>query len=723
MPRGLAAEFQAATGDMLTGAAVPREGEPDLAPLDDSHQDMEDAEGSYSDDSFLGDPTGAKSPARKMAEQDAEVYSIDASDLDDGLMKPRKKDIASSTTSAGTATESAPRRSKQRRRNENVDDGEILGATVLERVCLSVWIVILVALCALLAPHFIGYLRSSKSITATTGMPSNVDELVILLKDRLTQNELSPEEMERVVQSFYKSVNDKYRAQSESDSVQMDDLKSQLARLTSSVVQLSRESHQSAAARKNAVDQLAKKMEVFSAELRGQMAHLSQEEATRERSTNKASAETVSDIRRRIAEIIKSLGGAAESAEMDKLAEEELDASRAREAETAAKLAALSTMAASGSGAGADPTAVLAMSERIETLSSALKSQIDAIARKQQSSEKSSQSLESLSQQVKKISEEGAAGSGEKLKELQELVANLKAKVEASPAGAANSQEVETRLSEFSSSLQELDGKLSKLAANDVSSKDALTQQFDEAAKGLLATQTAKLQEKLSQDIMASLTEQMQQLIKEALDKFSADKTAMVDFALKHSGGRIVFSTPTHVPKDTAPAGNNKLVGYFSTFVSVLPGTPSTPARSAEEMISPDNAVGRCWPMAGTKGFAIILLRQKVVPSHVSVEHVAKSVVPDPSTAPKGFRVWAVEDGALDAAKKLSPGELPTAPITGLHHVGDFSFDIDAGALQTYLLKNVPADRPLQYIRFEVLSNHGHKSYTCIYRVRVHANA
>ena len=51
--------------------------------------------------------------------------------------------------------------------------------------------------------------------------------------------------------------------------------------------------------------------------------------------------------------------------------------------------------------------------------------------------------------------------------------------------------------------------------------------------------------------------------------------------------------------------------------------------------------------------------------------------------------------------------------------LGTYSYELDKGRTQTYALDNVDG-RAFTHVKLQVVSNHGHEEYTCLYRFRVH---
>jgi len=50
--------------------------------------------------------------------------------------------------------------------------------------------------------------------------------------------------------------------------------------------------------------------------------------------------------------------------------------------------------------------------------------------------------------------------------------------------------------------------------------------------------------------------------------------------------------------------------------------------------------ISQCWPMEGRQGHVTIKLRQQIIPTEVTIQHIPKTIAPDYSTAPKEFTIY-----------------------------------------------------------------------------------
>jgi len=186
----------------------------------------------------------------------------------------------------------------------------------------------------------------------------------------------------------------------------------------------------------------------------------------------------------------------------------------------------------------------------------------------------------------------------------------------------------------------------------------------------------------------------VRQLVDEELEKFSADRLNMTDYALESTGARIMAQY-TSFP-------------YPSGLLASLKG------RTGENpvvMLMPSTARGHCWAFGGDKGQATILLSAMIVPTAVSIDHISSGVAVNIDSAPRDFRVYGYKHRSEIAANRRVL-------------LGEFRYDVNAGRqVQTFYLSPEAQDQArggVQYVRLEVTSNHGNEEYTCIYRFRVH---
>ncbi|KAL1536055.1 SUN domain-containing protein 1-like [Salvia divinorum] len=180
------------------------------------------------------------------------------------------------------------------------------------------------------------------------------------------------------------------------------------------------------------------------------------------------------------------------------------------------------------------------------------------------------------------------------------------------------------------------------------------------------------------------------------IEKHAADGLGMVDYALVSGGARVV--------KHSEPYGG-KNGGSASWLMQ-----RNRVSAEAERMIRPSfGEPGQCFAIKGGSGFVEIKLRTAIVPEAVTLEHIAKSVAYDRSSAPKHCRV----SGWLQT--------FPEIATEKIFLLTEFTYDLEKSNAQTYKVKSA-ASNLVDVIRLDFTSNHGSASHTCIYRLRVHGH-
>uniref|UniRef100_A0A3Q3A4F9 SUN domain-containing protein n=1 Tax=Kryptolebias marmoratus TaxID=37003 RepID=A0A3Q3A4F9_KRYMA len=127
-------------------------------------------------------------------------------------------------------------------------------------------------------------------------------------------------------------------------------------------------------------------------------------------------------------------------------------------------------------------------------------------------------------------------------------------------------------------------------------------------------------------------------------------------------------------------------------------------ALESGDYLPPDVHPGNCWAFKGSKGFLVIQLSMRILPTAVTMEHVPKVLAPSRTlrSAPRDFSVYVIRQTESDVCfqglrdESQEEGKL----------LGSFTYEEDGEDLQTFSVS--------------VLSNWGHPDYTCMYRFRVH---
>ncbi|XP_051122416.1 SUN domain-containing protein 1-like [Andrographis paniculata] len=183
-------------------------------------------------------------------------------------------------------------------------------------------------------------------------------------------------------------------------------------------------------------------------------------------------------------------------------------------------------------------------------------------------------------------------------------------------------------------------------------------------------------------------------IVEKEIEKHAADGLGMVDYALASGGGKVV--------RHSEPYGAKKVGGLLTRNVISV---------DAEKLIKPSfGEPGQCFPLKGSSGFVEIRLRAAIVPEAVTLEHVAKSVAYNRSSAPKNCRVSGWLDGQDSSTTESNERE--EFVLT------EFSYDLEKPSVQTFKVQS--GTNVVNTVRFDFRSNHGSGSHTCIYRVRVH---
>jgi len=200
-------------------------------------------------------------------------------------------------------------------------------------------------------------------------------------------------------------------------------------------------------------------------------------------------------------------------------------------------------------------------------------------------------------------------------------------------------------------------------------------------------------------------------IMNEELSKFAADRIGRPDYALSSAGSKIErrFGLTSRNLQQRVGLGE-RLLGGLSNFFSIVNALVNErPAsvyrylpRPAEVVIDPDVTIGNCWACANSQCNITIELPAHLSVSAVSVDHISPLVAMDISSAPKDFNVFGIrrlEETDHDLLGQFSYASNP------LHQI------------QTFEIEKLNS---FNWVKFQVLSNHGNPNFTCIYRLRVH---
>ncbi|XP_043687127.1 SUN domain-containing protein 1-like [Telopea speciosissima] len=188
-------------------------------------------------------------------------------------------------------------------------------------------------------------------------------------------------------------------------------------------------------------------------------------------------------------------------------------------------------------------------------------------------------------------------------------------------------------------------------------------------------------------------------IVSNEIEKHAADGLGRVDYALASGGARVVKHSNPYYP--------GKGLSWFSATTGQI-GVHS----DAQKMLQPSfGEPGQCFPLSGSSGWVEIRLRSTIVPEAITLEHVAKIVAYDRSSAPKDCRVsaWLQKH---DSDPSVEPE---------MFLLTEFTYDFEKSNAQTIDVDSMSfSGQPINMIRFDFTSNHGSPSHTCIYRLRVH---
>ncbi|XP_022746443.1 SUN domain-containing protein 1-like isoform X2 [Durio zibethinus] len=203
-----------------------------------------------------------------------------------------------------------------------------------------------------------------------------------------------------------------------------------------------------------------------------------------------------------------------------------------------------------------------------------------------------------------------------------------------------------------------LDKSLSELKSVDLLTKEEFEKMYEQMIKEM--GENDKTENAVS---LSDLGAYAREIVKNEIEKHASDGLGRADYALFSGGGKVV----RHSEPFLAGKGSN----WF------LKSSQNRVHRDADKMLKPSfGEPGQCFPLKGSNGFVQIKLSTAIIPEAITLEHVAKSVAYDRSSAPKDCRVsgWLQGVGIVDT------------------------------------------------VRLDFSSNHGSPSYTCIYRLRVHGH-
>ena len=196
------------------------------------------------------------------------------------------------------------------------------------------------------------------------------------------------------------------------------------------------------------------------------------------------------------------------------------------------------------------------------------------------------------------------------------------------------------------------------------------------------------------------------------MDKFAADRTGRADWALYWAGGRVIdhsalWARPSDVYTRVLSLAK-ELPGFAGGALTFALGT-KVHHRASQWLLEPtaqgSEVPGHCLALRGSTGFVDVRLRSRVRVDAVSIEHIPRAIAYDTRSAPREFKLtgWLLE------------GREPSGEMC---RFGEHTYDMAPGSspIQVFDVDCQEVD----VLRLQLLSNHGHEDFTCIYRLRVH---
>lgn len=258
----------------------------------------------------------------------------------------------------------------------------------------------------------------------------------------------------------------------------------------------------------------------------------------------------------------------------------------------------------------------------------------------------------------------------------------------------AKTTHLETGLKELQNKGEDLERSLSELRAGDWLSK----QEFDKIYEELKRAKSGEFDEGFAN--LDEIRAYAREMVEKEIGKHAADGLGRVDYAIASGGAMVV--------KHSEPYTGRKSIWFSRSGKGVH--------SDADKMLKPSfGEPGHCFPLKGSSGFVQIKLRAAIVPEAITLEHVAKSVAFDRSSAPKDCRVSGWYQGQ-DADSAVVNAEK-------MFLLAEFTYDLEKSNAQTYdVVETTTGSGMVDMIRFDFSSNHGSASHTCIYRLRVHGH-
>ena len=197
------------------------------------------------------------------------------------------------------------------------------------------------------------------------------------------------------------------------------------------------------------------------------------------------------------------------------------------------------------------------------------------------------------------------------------------------------------------------------------------------------------------------------------------DRVGLFDFALSSAGGKVVkhLTSPPYTPPNR----------YIPTALWHAVGRDAGVGRPSDAITNRVN-FGSCFAFSGSRGRLVVRLTTSITPASFSLEHIHSSLCnpvhnTNCSSAPRDFHVFGFNSSDHKGGSFLSSLQLSDpVPLEDAVFLGKFRYDARAPDMPTLQRFETTTDSLFDTIALDVLSNHGHPDYTCIYRFRVHGS-
>ncbi|KIY50691.1 hypothetical protein FISHEDRAFT_15999, partial [Fistulina hepatica ATCC 64428] len=117
------------------------------------------------------------------------------------------------------------------------------------------------------------------------------------------------------------------------------------------------------------------------------------------------------------------------------------------------------------------------------------------------------------------------------------------------------------------------------------------------------------------------------------------------DYALATGGARVIPSLTSKTYTISPKSPFFRALGFFTGGNGYAEGRPPVTA------LHYDSHSGMCWPFDGSHGQLGVVLARPVRVHEITIDHLAREVAFDRSSAPREMEVWALAEGASNREK------------------------------------------------------------------------